>query len=159
MGLKHSTKHNERVVSKDTELTPEERELIEETSYIFDCFFRHATPENYLAIRKNDSVYQKALGKKYNLFLAAVSERYPNLGGSSEDSSLFYSESKRLLDIFTSITTTDIDLLWILYYATGDEIYSDRIYAISIDESQKHIIQKAAEWSINTNIDQGLYLL
>ena len=140
------------------ELTTEEIELIVKQSNIFTCFFRNPTLENYQAIRSNDVLYRKALGKKYTVFLMGVRGTFEDLQDPlTEIEDLDYElEVDRLVDLRNALSTNDLDVLWALYYATGDVQFPNRIKAVMNNGLQHTLIRGAASWSYDSHVRQGL---
>nr|QBK88138.1 MAG: hypothetical protein LCMAC202_05000 [Marseillevirus LCMAC202] len=140
------------------ELTLEEVKAIEEQSDIFNCFYRHPTMENYIAIRSNDTIYQKALGNKYRVFVWAVRDTFTDLKEPLEENDAldYQLEVDRLLDLRNTLTAGDLDRLWTLYYATGDQRFPNRVKSVSNNELQPEVVRGAASWSYDSHIQQGL---
>ncbi len=140
------------------ELTPEETKIVEDQNGIFSCFFRHPTMENYQALRANDDIYHKALSTKYKAFLMAVRETFKDLQDPiSEEESLDYNlEVDRLLDLRNALCARDLDILWTLYYATGDLQFTNRIKAVMNNDLQHELVRGSAKWSYDSHVKQGM---
>jgi len=69
----------------------------------------------------------------------------------------FNNEIKRLLDTKTKLTPYDLDILWSLYYATGDMKYPNRVKMVADTITPSDFPTcSAAKWSYNSHINQGL---
>jgi len=140
------------------ELTKNTNELMKQKNMLRH-FFKHPTKELYQSIRINDEIYQSLLGtNKYKMFIWAVCETYPNFEEAlDETTNLDYQlEVDRLLDPRNILTTLDLDILWILYYATGNNTFTNRVKSVVCDELQYVLVRSAANWSYNSHVNQGL---
>ena len=163
MGIESSSFSNtstRSIIGEDDsqKLTAEEIKLVEDQSDVFNCFFRHPSLENYQAIRSNDVLYQKALGNKYKLYLWALCDTFTELDNPiDENDALDYQlEVDRLLDPRNALNASDLDSLWTLYYATGDQQFPNRVKSILNNELQHEIVRGAARWSYDSHIQQGM---
>jgi hypothetical protein len=59
----------------------------------------------------------------------------------------------------TLLCMTDIDMLWLCFYATGDVIYPDQVKLCALTKKQAFIsdavVKTAAEWSYNNHVLQN----
>jgi len=139
-------------------LTPEEQKIINEQSKIFECFFRHPTFENYQTIRSIDEIYERCLGDKYRIFLLAVREKNTSFEDplSDEEKSSLQKTTSRLTSKDSILSPNDLDTMWVLYYATGESKYPERIlHVCNEDTKQNFAVRGAAAWSYNSHVEQG----
>lgn len=159
MGQEQSSTNTENIVGQDdtSSLTPAEKALIVNQNEIFSCFFRNPTLENYNSIRTLRELYQKALGKKYDIFILAVRKENPSFHEPLDNIEDFFlrGEIQRLMSTESRLTAVDLDKIWILYYATGDKKYPERIVYISNDPKQHFAVKAAASWSYNSHYVEG----
>ena len=141
-------------------LTSAEKDFLESQQCIFDCFFRNPTFENYKSIRVFDELYKKCLGRNYDVFCLAMREKNPSFDEPLDDAekSFLQAENQRLMAKESQLSASDLDTLWILYYATGSKEFPDRVLYASNDFSNHLIIRLAAEWSYNSHKQQGKLL-
>ena len=59
----------------------------------------------------------------------------------------------------TLLCMTDIDMLWVCFYATGDNIYPDQVKLCALTKKQSLVSdamsKTAAEWSYNNHVLQN----
>jgi hypothetical protein len=96
-------------------------------------------------------------GEPYIIFVLKAKDKW-NLRTKLTRGEKQYLDSKEetLLDPQTIITFRDIDLLWSLYRATGDELYSNRVKEIVKDEKQDIKIRAAAQYSYLSHVKNKL---
>jgi len=138
-------------------LTDSERAILDQHHEIFTRFHRTPTQQNLDKLRKHDDLYIRSLGDKYCIYLKAICEKWYLGHFCSSDMNSHRQEVARLLDFKSELDATDLDKLWILYYATGDIKYSDRVKAAFDGRSYSDFpIHLAAKWSYQSHMEQGL---
>ena len=140
------------------ELTDDEKKIISEQDDLFRLFYTTPFAENYWAIRQNDKIYRKGLDPKvYQMFVLGM-KTHNTVGDplTEEETDEYNIETERLLDLSSTLTVMDLDILWILYYATGDIRFPDRVKTVVNDTYQDLIDQEAAQWSYESHANQGL---
>ena len=146
------------VISDDQELTDDEKKIISEQDDLFRQFHTTPSAKNYWAIRQNDKIYRKSLGSKiYRMFVLGM-KTHESVGNTltKEEKIEYNIETEKLLNFSNILTAFDMDILWTLYYATGDRKFPDRIKIVINDRSQDLIIQGAAQWSYYSHVNQNL---
>jgi len=87
--------------------------------------------------------------------LNPVSDKYP-------DGKPTASEQARFLQVENDLMTRplidggQLDMLWALYYVSGDRKYADRVASVLQDERTPFIVGMAAKWSYNSHIQMGV---
>ena len=144
-------------------------------------FNRNPSYENYTKIRKFVDPKIKLKTHKYRIqyimFLYIIDIYYPRYKELYNNS--FY---KRLIACFCNtnylgnidcdliykhvmgdpslLCVKDLDILWLLFYATGDNIYSDQVKLCAITKKYNIVnsamSKTAAMWSYNNNISQNI---
>jgi len=138
-------------------------------------FYKDPSFEKYVKIRRFiDSTKTKTKNKtNYALFLYVIHMKYPTYESRYRPSfmfRLFSSTSTPTTDIDSAtmyrhiigdpalLSMTDIDMLWLCFYATGDTIYSNQVKSCALIKKQilisDAVIRTAAEWSYNNHIIQ-----
>jgi hypothetical protein len=137
-------------------LTEKDMELLEKRMPIFDYFYKEPTLENYRKIRDIDGQLTHALGSKYHLFLSTIREIYPSLGEPLNRLEKRWLKTS-IEGLMYSINTTasDLDRLWILYYATGYKEFPAKIQSIIRDPNIHYVVRSAATWSYKSHVDKG----
>ena len=146
----------EDTTCRPEELTAEEKELLQNTVESFETFYKRPTLENYNLIKQHEYVYRKALGQTYTFFTWAIRFKYPVEEPLTETEAMDYTlELDRLLDKRNFLNAPDLDKLWMLYYATGDAKFPDRVKQIANNPLSHIIVRSAAEWSYRSHLEQG----
>lgn len=136
------------------ELSPDEQTIIESTNEIFSSFYKQPTQEIYQKLFGNEIILSKHMGFKFYMFVIAASLKF-NLEPKISDIQKimeYKNICNRLLNPNSLLSAYDLDVLWILYFATGDECYSNRIKNIIADENQDYLVRMAACWSCGFNL-------
>jgi hypothetical protein len=138
-------------------------------------FYKNTSIENYIKLRHyiDPKIKSKTYKYKthYTLFLHVIHMKYPDYEENYVPTSCCSKKkTKYLHDIDCSeiyrrimgnpilLRITDIELLWICFYATGDTIYSDQVKICAL--TKKHtlvsdaVTKTAAEWSYNNHVIQ-----
>lgn len=144
--------------SEQPVLTRQEAELLELQRPLFTRFHESPTAENYASIRENDSLYYKALGEQYRMYLWAIRHHHPGLAEPlAEAEELDYLLLvDRLLDLRNVLLAKDLDLLWALFYVTGDDQLVYRVISAANNPLQGLSVGTAARWSYTSHQRQGL---
>lgn len=111
-------------------------------------FLENPTHENYNIIIKHDSSFTNK--RRYNLFLneCYLTYKYFNSKPSNNEIDEHIKKVKYIMDDNINLTAIDLDDLWILFYASKNKIYINRIKSI-INSNQDILIKEAAKWSLN----------
>ncbi len=122
-----------------------------------DCFFRNPSIEHYRSIRKNDESLKKTLGKKYDIFLLEVRDKNTSFEEplTQDEKSSLEADKQRLFADKACLNPEDLDMLWVLHYATGEKQYSEKVRLVSNDPAQNNIIRAAAGWSYLSHAETG----
>jgi len=93
----------------------------------------------------------------YRMFKLKARERWSLLPAvkDSEKRELDQLET-RLLHPENQLTAKDLDTLWALFYATGSNLYPDRIKSVFDGKEIATPVQKAALWSYTSHVMKGL---
>ncbi len=136
------------------EITSEEQQILNDTSEAFHKFYTNPFT-NYQILSPHKSIYLKAHGKNFELYQWIIEKTH----FGDEKINLDYElEIDRLLDPRNFLSFQDLNKLWILYYATGHTVYTDRIKHTARNPLVNEDIRNEAMSSYNTNIKQG-YLI
>lgn len=137
---------------------------LDEPDRLMMNFYRDPTQENLHRLRLNDDLYYRIIGDRYNLYLTAIYNKW-GLGSASNNEAYQLQVNSLLgiprifdennLNIEEFISPHDLDDLWILFYATGDLKYPNRIKDIYELKQGDYFVQRAARGSYQSHIDQG----
>lgn len=144
---------------------------------IINHFYKNPSFENYIKIRHylDPKIKSKKFKNKiqYSLFLYVIHMKY-----SGYEESYIPSFSSRLKKCFSTVNhiqdidcaniykkimddpgllcMTDLDMLWLCFYATGDTLYSDQVKACALTKKNTlvsdAVTKTAAEWSYNNHV-------
>jgi hypothetical protein len=146
---------------------------------IIKYFYKNPSFHNYIKLRHY--IDPKLKSKKYknkihySLFLYIIHLNYPSFEEDYIDSffsrvKICFSKSKlkyvyqedcsgihrHIMGDPTLLCMTDIDMLWLCFYATGDTIYSEQVKKCALTKKQSFIsdaiVKTAAEWSYNNHV-------
>lgn len=135
-------------------LTNDERQLLESHDEIFSNFHLHPWQKNLDEIKNAEETYIKSIGWKYYVFLIAACNKHQLTAKYSVEHKTAYNHfHDKIMDLSTILYPSDLDCLWILYYATGDTKYSDRVKHVVTDKTQLKFVQAAAIWSYNSHVE------
>jgi hypothetical protein len=139
-------------------------------------FYKNTSVENYIKVRHYIDLKIKTKTYKYKthytLFLHVIHMKYPGYEDSyvSTGCCCFAKKRNYMYEVNCSgiyshlmgnpvlLSITDIELLWLCFYATGDTIYSDQVKICAL--TKKHtlvsdaVTKTAAEWSYNNHVIQ-----
>jgi hypothetical protein len=137
-------------------LTDNEKEILAGLSGIFDNFYKRPTQENYNIIRAHDSLYFKGNGDSYQYYLLAIHDKW-NLGNPNNiELSEYKQRLEYLLDPDTILNPKDLDFLWVLFYATGDMKYPNKILEVAEKKTRStYATVGAAKWSYDSHKNTG----
>ena len=144
-------------------------------------FYKTPSFENYIQLRRY--IDPKIKSKKYKnktyyaMFLHVIHLKYPTYeenysvsffsrlktcfsdskyDSCGEDCSSIY---RHIMGNPTLLSMTDIDLLWLCFYGTGDSMYPDQVKLCALTKKQAFIadavVKTAAEWSYNNHVLQN----
>lgn len=139
--------------SKKEKLTTEEQVKMNNLNPIFENFYKDPTLTNYQAIREYDDLFYKAVGNIYTLYIHMIKYLHPEFGDqvSYREKQILHLQVNDLLDPKRVLTAKDLDKLWALYYASGNNNYPDRVKNVINDGKQDMVVRWAAEWSYNSH--------
>lgn len=154
-------------------LNPDELKILEQNKQSFYKFYTNPFLNDEI-IKKHKDIFSKAFGQNFDLYEYYITKFLNNnlhLSGfdlnldsgqnrpaetSGFDLDLDYElETDRLLDSRNFLSTQDINKLWILYYATNNKIFSDRVKGIARNPLVHTNIREAAISTYNFNISNN----
>lgn len=139
-------------------LTRREKALLEKIEPLIDHFHSDVSERNYRSILRYGTVIQKALGtviwRMCMLGMRTHAEVNDPLG--AEEKEEFADAMAKLCCAENEATPADIDVLWTIYYVTGDFRAVQRILNIAADESQPGMVRDLARWSTKSNVERQL---
>ncbi len=126
-------------------------------NFLVSKFYQEPTQESYDAIIKHDKKLTEWSGEPHDFFkLKARSTWNLEPALTDEDLEILNSKEKYLLNPDSKLNACDLDTLWSLFYATGDQVYPDRVYKVSQDENQHLLVKIAAIGSYNSHREKGV---
>jgi hypothetical protein len=135
--------------------TSEEKEILLKVCDCIEKLPEDQSDANYSQIRAHDKLNSVHIAG-YQLLLSCIHQIY-GLGNdiTVEGLSKWKEEERRLLNKSSLLNAYDLDTLWILYAATKDTKYCNRVKEVSIDTKQEFSTRGAANWSYNSHVEQG----
>lgn len=125
--------------------------------FLVSKFYQEPSQKSYDAIIEHDEKLTEWSGEPHDFFKLKVRSKWnlePALSG--EDLEILNSKEKYLLNPDSKLNACDLDTLWSLFYATGDQVYPDRVYKVSQDKSQHPLVAIAAIGSYNSHREKGV---
>jgi len=140
-------------------LTDEEKETMASIQGTFTHFYEKPSMEDYEKLRAHDNLLVKAMGEfTVTLYISAIKVAYAgllDLSPGKGDEKLIAIVLDRLMNQGRTMAASDLDLLWIIFHATGIEELPRRVMEVFLDEKQHMAVRTSALWSYNSHVDQG----
>ena len=140
---------------------------------IINHFYKNPSFENYIKVRHyiDPKTYKNKV--QYSVFLYVIHMKYsgyeesyiPNFFSRLKQcfSTVNHSHDVDCANIYKKIMgdpallcMTDLDMLWLCFYATGDMLYSDQVKSCALTKKSTlvsdAVTKTAAEWSYNNHV-------
>ncbi len=122
--------------------------------FLISKFYQNPTQKSYEEIMKYDKVLNDdAPYKIFKLKVRVTWNIEPTL--TNNELEILKQKEEYLLNPDHKLDGCDLDTLWSLFYATGDKVYPDRVYAVSQDSSQYFAVVSAAKCSYKSHKENG----
>lgn len=125
--------------------------------FLMETFSKSPNQSAYNQIIRSDKVLTRSVGPPYPMFKLKARDKW-NLSPAltEEEKKTLSKKESFLLNLENKLCGCDLDTLWSLFYATGDQVYPDRVYSVSQDKNQHMAVKRAANWSYQSHIEKGL---